>query len=77
MLDAALAQLPVEIAAGHGDDSLPEEVRRRIVVRADSAGATYDFVWGCFDRHIGFSVSARTNAQVQGAIMSIAAEGRH
>lgn len=77
VLDAAIGQLPAEIAAGHKDDSLPEEVRRRIVVRADSAGATKDFVWGCFDRHVGFSVSARTNAQVHGAIVAITGEGTH
>jgi hypothetical protein len=77
VLDAAIAQLPGVIAAGHRDDSLPAEVRRRIVVRTDSAGATSDFVWGCFDRHVGFSVSARTNAQVYGAIVAIASEGAH
>lgn len=77
VLDAAIGQLPAEIAAGHHEDDDGSEVRRRIVVRADSAGATKEFVWGCFDRHVGFSVSARTNAQVQGAITAIAAEGRH
>jgi hypothetical protein len=77
VLDAAIAQLPPEIAAGHKDDSLPEEVRRKVVVRADSAGATKEFVWGCFDRHVGFSVSARTNAQIYGAIVEIAGEGKH
>jgi len=77
VLDAAIAQLPPEIAAGHKDDSLPEEVRRSIVVRTDSAGATKEFVWGCFDRHVGFSVSARTNAQIYGAIVEMAGKGTH
>jgi hypothetical protein len=77
VLDAAIAQLPGVIAAGHRDDSVREEVRRRIVVRTDSAGATKDFIWGCFDRHVGFSVSARTNAQVYGAIVAVAGHGRH
>jgi hypothetical protein len=72
VLDEAIAQLPEVIAAGHRDDSLSEEVVRKVVVRTDSAGATYDFVWGCFDRNIGFSVTARTNAQVQAAISFIA-----
>ena len=31
---------------------------------------------GCFDRNIGFSVTARTNAQVQGAIAAIAEDPR-
>jgi hypothetical protein len=74
VLDEAIAQLTEQIAAGHRDDSLPEEVRRQIVVRTDSAGATYDFVWGCFDRNVGFSVTARTTAQVQAAISYLAAD---
>ena len=77
VLDAAIAQLPAAIAVGHREDDDGTEVRRRIVVRADSAGATEEFVWGCFDRHVGFSVSARTNAQVHGAIAAIAGDGGH
>ena len=40
VLDAAIGQLPAEIAAGHhvGDD--PDLVQREVVVRADSAGCT-------------------------------------
>jgi hypothetical protein len=72
VLDCALAQLPVPVAAGHGDGDDPAEVRRPIVVRTDGAGATYDFVWGCFDRNVGFSVTARTTVQVQGAIAQMA-----
>jgi hypothetical protein len=74
VLDEAIAQLPAEIAAGHRDDSVAADVRRQIVVRTDSAGATYDFVWGCFDRNVGFSVTARTTAQVQAAISYLAAD---
>jgi len=46
VLDEAVAQLPEPVAAGHraGDD--PDQLRRPVVARADSAGATYDFVWG-------------------------------
>ena len=72
VLDEAIAQLPPEIAAGHRDDDDGSEVRHQIVVRTDSAGATKEFVWGCFDRSVGFSVTARTNAQVQGAIAQVA-----
>ncbi len=72
VLDDAIAQLPGVVAAGHSDETSPREVRRRIVVRTDSAGATNDFVWGCFDRNVGFSVTARTKAQVYGAIAHIA-----
>jgi len=44
VLDAAIAQLLGDIAAGHraGDDE--ELVRPTVVVRADSAGCTEDFL---------------------------------
>jgi hypothetical protein len=68
VLDAALGQLPAEIAAGHhvGDDA--DNVQREIVVRADSAGATSGFLAACRVRNIRFFVSARSNAQVTAAI---------
>jgi hypothetical protein len=68
VLDAALGQLPAQIAAGHraGDD--PDVVRRDVVVRADSAGCTEGFLSACRDRNVGFFVSARSNAQVTAAI---------
>ena len=64
VLDAALGQLPAEIAAGHhvGDD--PDDVKRVVVVRADSAGCTEGFLAACRQRNVGFFVSARSNAQV-------------
>src|SRR5207302_515986 len=56
VLDNAIGQLPAEIASGHhcGDD--PATGSRPVMVRADSAGATAGFVWGCRDRNIGFAV---------------------
>ncbi len=73
VLDAAVAQLPEQIAAGHqaGDD--PGLVDRAVRVRTDSAGCT-GFVFHCRARNIGFSVVARTNAAVHGAIHAIHAE---
>ena len=67
VLDAAIAQLPAEIAVGHraGDD--PALVRRAIQVRTDSAGCT-DFVWRCRERNVGFAVIARKHDQVHAAI---------
>lgn len=72
VLDQAIAQLPVEIAAGHhlGDD--PEAAARPVMVRADSAGATRGFVWGCRARNVGFAVVARKTARIHGAISKIA-----
>lgn len=70
VLDEAIAQLPEEIAVGHrpGDD--PALVRRAVRVRTDSAGCT-GFVWHCRARNIGFSVVARSNAQVDAAMWKV------
>jgi Transposase DDE domain group 1 len=71
VLDAAIVQLPEEIAAGHrpGDD--PSLVRRQIQVRVDSAGCT-EFVWHCRQRNVGFAVVARSNASIHAAISRLA-----
>jgi hypothetical protein len=72
VLDEALDQLPERVSVGHrpGDD--PAAVRRGVVVRTDSAGATQGFVWGCRQREVGFAVAARRNAQITAAIAQIA-----
>ena len=68
VLDDAIAQLPPEIAVGHhaGDD--PSLVTRTVVMRADSAGCTEDFVAACRARNVGFSVVCRSNRQIHSAI---------
>jgi len=68
VLDASIAQLPPDVAAGHhvGDD--PALVKRTVVMRADSAGCTEDFVAACRKRNVGFSVVCRSNAQIHSAI---------
>jgi len=73
VLDAAIAQLPDRIAAGHshGDDS--GLVERKVQVRTDSAGCTHGFVHGCRARNIGFAVVARSNASIHTAISRITA----
>jgi hypothetical protein len=70
VLDAAVAQLPAEIAAGHrsGDDA--SLVGRAVRVRADSAGCTHGFVHGARARNIGFAVVARSTAQIHSAIVA-------
>jgi len=67
--DEAITQLPDEVAAGHheGDDS--SLVRRDVVMRADSAGCTEDYLGGLRARNIGFAVVCRRNAQVEAAIL--------
>lgn len=77
VLDAAVAQLPPEIAAGHHQDDDADSVHHHVVVRADSAGCTAGFVWDARARNIGFSVVARSSRQVHAAISRVqAAEGR-
>ena len=68
VLDAAIAQLPEEVARGHRAGDALRDVTRPVLVRTDSAGCTQGFVAGCRERNIGFCVVARTNASLQGAI---------
>ena len=70
VLDAALAQLPELIRAGHGigDESTPS---RAVIARADNAGCTQGFLAACRVRHVNFSVTARSNAQLQSAIYTV------
>jgi len=70
VLDAAIAQLPEQIAVGHrpGDDS--GLVQRPVRVRSDSA-AGVGLATKCRERNLGFSFVAATNAQIQGAIARI------
>jgi hypothetical protein len=68
VLDDAIAQLPAAVAAGHRGGDPAVEVKRAVVVRADSAGCTAEFVAGCRARNVGFAVVARSNKQVTAAI---------
>ncbi|MGH9095105.1 MAG: IS1380 family transposase [Acidimicrobiales bacterium] len=71
VLDAAVAQLPAAIAAGHqvGDD--PSMPARALQVRTDSAGCSSRFVAACRDRNIGFCVVARSNRAIHDALMAV------
>ena len=73
VVDAAIAQLPAEVAVGHhvGDD--PCDVRQRVVVRADTAGHVHAFIAGLAARNIEFSISARVSDQLDAAIMRVPA----
>jgi len=70
VLDAALAQLPARILAGHEEGDDPALVSRAVMVRTDSAGCSR-FVHGCRARNVGFSVVARQNASVHAAISRV------
>lgn len=69
MLDAALAQLPAQWQAGHecGDDTTA--VVHPILARADSAGATHDFVDALLQRNIGYSIGFDVDGRVRSALM--------
>jgi Transposase DDE domain group 1 len=71
VLDAAIGQLPAEVAAGHhpGDD--PALVRRELQVRTDSAGCTR-FIAEARARNVGFAVVARHTTQIDSAIYGVA-----
>jgi hypothetical protein len=71
VVDAAIAQLPGEVAAGHHDGDDVSLALQRIVVRADTAGHVHDFIVGLVARNIEFSVSARVSPQLDDAIMAI------
>ena len=71
VLDAAIAQLPAAITAGHHDGDNAKLVRRPVQVRTDSAGCTHGFIAGCRERNIGFAVIARANASIHAAISRI------
>ena len=68
VLDAALAQLPAEIAAGHHDGDEVWAVRRGVRLRVDSAGCSARLAGACRDRNVGYSMVARSNRQIHIAI---------
>lgn len=72
VLDDSIDQLPDDVAVGHrpGDD--PCDVRRPVVVRADSAGGSANLCAAFRERNIGFAVVARKDSQITAAI-SVAA----
>jgi hypothetical protein len=68
VLDAAIEQLPIAIASGHGVADDEVLATRSVVVRADSAGCTTGFLAAARARHVGFFVTARSNTQVMNAV---------
>jgi hypothetical protein len=69
VLDAAIAQLPKEWRGGHEEGSAPEEVVHPILVRADSAGASHDFVDACAQRHCEVSIGFAIDDRVREALL--------
>ena len=71
VLDAAVTQLPAEVAVGHHSGDDVTAVRRAVQVRTDSAGCSTRFVAGCRARNIGFAVVARSNTSIHKGISRI------
>jgi hypothetical protein len=69
LLDRAIAALPPEYQAGHQPGDEPESVVHTLLVRADSAGATHDFVRGLVEANCEYSIGFPINAQVRGALL--------
>jgi len=74
VIDQAIAALPEVWQAGHrpGDDH--DEVARRVVVRADTAGGTAKMTAGLADRNVVFSVGMRATEVAAGVMKAIPAD---
>jgi hypothetical protein len=69
LLDQVIGALPAKYQVGHepGDD--PGLVRHHILVRADSAGATHDFVSGLTEANIEYSIGHPVDRGVREALL--------
>jgi hypothetical protein len=72
VVDAAIAQLPVEVAAGHHLDDDPALAVSKVVVRADSAGHVKAFIAGLVARNCEFSITAHYTSVLDTAIRNVA-----
>lgn len=71
VIDEAIGALPADWRAGHapGDDA--SQVRRRLLVRADTAGGTKKMLTGLTARNVVFSVGMRTSDAAVAGIRDI------
>ena len=74
LLDQVIGSLPVEYQVGHQPGDEPGLVRHHILVRADSAGATHDFVSGLTEANIEYSIGHPVDAGVREALLSFQEE---
>ena len=69
VLNLALAQLPVHARPNPQDPTLPlAQEGPRVLIRADCAGATHDFLNACRARGVGFSVGLTITQPIRDAI---------
>lgn len=74
LLDQALAALPPEYQLGHEPGDTPDMVVHRVLVRADSAGATHAFVDGLVEANCEFSLGYAIDARVRDALLLVQEE---
>lgn len=69
VVDLAIAQLPPDVRHGHqpGDE---HGASAKILVRADSAGATHDFIDALIERDLRFSIGFPLSDRVRTAILA-------
>ena len=68
VLDAAIEQLPAEVAAGHREGDDAARASRQVQLRVDAAGCSARIAEACRARNVGFFLTARSNDEVTGAI---------
>ena len=68
VLHAAIAQLPEAFQAGHHEGDAPSDVAHRVLVRADSAGATHRFIEVLADTNCEFSLGFAIDQRVRDAL---------
>lgn len=71
VIDEAIGALPAVWRAGHQPGDAPGRVRRRLKVRADTAGGTKKVLAGLAARNLVFSVGMRTSEDAAAAITDI------
>jgi hypothetical protein len=71
VIDQAIGCLPADWQAGHHDGDDPDDVQRRLVVRADTAGGTKKVATGLAARNVTFMVGMRANEVAAAVIADI------
>jgi hypothetical protein len=74
LLDQALGALPSQYQVGHEPGDVPSSVVHPILVRADSAGATHDFVRGLVEANCDLSIGYAIDGRVRDALMLVQEE---
>lgn len=71
VLTDALAQLPIEWRTGHGHGDDAELVQKRLLCRADAAGASHWFAEECVGRNIEFSLGYQIDDRVRDGVVCV------